>query len=113
LGELTTLCQTPESDKEETLLPRSFLLSPRDPRAPRSPSELYTHFLDQSYPLVSASNKRDFVIWISASCGANLFATDIKLLRYVALRFMYGPALRGRAACIWDASQCDQWMALF
>jgi len=38
-----------------SLLPsRSPPLSPRDPRAPCSPSELVPHFLDQSYALENA-----------------------------------------------------------
>jgi len=40
LGEVMTLSQTQESDDEGILPPHSPPLSSRDPRAPRSPSQL-------------------------------------------------------------------------
>jgi len=42
----------PRVDEEGILLPYSHPLSPQDPRAPHSPSELVPHFLNQSYALV-------------------------------------------------------------
>ena len=49
LGELMSLSQTPESGKEGIRPPHSSPLSPRGLRVPRSPSELVSPLLDQSY----------------------------------------------------------------